>query len=66
LQPGAQTGQLVTGAHCEYFYTAVGIIAYPTRNSQRVRFAFNKPAKADTLHTPANNKTASLRNRVIG
>ena len=52
-------------AHCQHFYSSVGSVADPTRNPKDVRLALDKPAKADTLDASADQKAASLRDRVF-
>ena len=55
-----QSGQLLSGALSQNFHRAIRIIAHPPRNLQHVRFALDKPAKADTLDASADKEAASV------
>ena len=64
-QTRVQASQLFACAVRQDFDCAVGVISYPSGDLKDVRFALHEPAKADALHTSANQETASAVGRLI-
>jgi len=60
LQAAPQAGQLLGRALSKDFDRAIGVVSHPASYAEHVSFTFHKPAKADSLHTPADKKAASV------
>src|SRR6267154_3372040 len=57
---------LLVAADSQRFHCAVNVVPDPARQSQRARLMVNKPAKAYTLHTSANNVTFGNHRKLLG
>ena len=60
MQSRAQAGKLVTRAHGEDFYGAIGVVPHPSGNAEEMRFPLHEPAKTDSLYTPSDQETAGM------
>jgi hypothetical protein len=61
-----QAGKLLAFALGEDFDGGVGIVANPAGDLKHVGFAFDKPAKADTLDATAHDEAAGGAGWIVG
>jgi hypothetical protein len=56
MKARTQARKLVARTHREDLHAAIGIITDPSRDSEDVRLALDKPTEADALDAPANQE----------
>lgn len=61
VQLAAQIGELIGIACSQHFYLAGIVIAHPAAQAELSGFAMHKPAKANALHTPADDEVKNHR-----